>query len=82
MINFQVYIQVDIPVAGCLLLGACTVHTDLCAVKSLETRHALAYQATKIGWLPNNARICLHKVFMFCLLEQDVLHGFQGLTRP
>ncbi len=37
---------------------------DSCAEKSLETRHALDCQTTKIGWLLNNARICL-----FCLLR-------------
>ncbi len=45
-------------------------HMDLCVGKSFETRHALVCQKTKIGWLLNNARS------LFCLLEQDSLHGF------
>jgi hypothetical protein len=48
---------------------------DLCAEISLETRHALACQATKIGWLLNNARICVcTKSLCSVYLEQDGFH--------
>jgi hypothetical protein len=54
---------------------------DLCAKKSLETRHTLACQATKIGWLLNNARSLFALSLYVLSLRTGWFTWFSGFDR-